>query len=264
MKAKDLMTKDVLAIDKDERLQAALDMMVKHRVSKLVVLDKKHLVGIVTNGDIADELGARKNAGVATGSLRVSTAMRRHFATTAPEADLEATLRALLEQDAGIVPVVHDQVPVGVITATDALTLVTNHAPLGAKVLADVMTATVHAVAPSDRVIHARRMMLDHHVERLPVLDHGKLVGILGATDIATGLARFKDTIADHHQAHALQRFLVNEIMVQTVVSATPETTVRDAIETMRKKDVGALPVLRNERIVGLVTRTDLLKLAPR
>ncbi|HEX2022313.1 MAG TPA: CBS domain-containing protein [Candidatus Thermoplasmatota archaeon] len=256
MQAKDLMTKAVLTVDKDERLETVLGLMRKHRVSKLVVTEKGAVVGVVTDGDIADELGAMKNRGVPASHLHASSAMRRRFATAAPEASLKTVLEPLLADDAGIVPVMHDRTCVGVVTASDFLALVKTDAPL-----ADVMTAQLHVVAPTDRVIHARRLMIDHHVERLPVLDHGKLAGIVGEIDIAAGLARFKETVRDNHQPAALQRFLVEDVMQRTVVTATPETTARDAAKLMRERDVGSLPVLRGDRLAGIVTRSDLLKL---
>lgn len=259
MKAQDLMTKDVLMVDKDDRLQAVLDTMVKYRVSKLVVVDKGSVVGVITDGDIADELGAIKNRGVPASHLHASSAMRRSFPTATPDTDLPALLDALIDQDAGIVPVVNDKKPIGVVTRSDILSLATANGKLE-----DIMTSHLHVVAPGDRVIHARRTMIDQHVERLPVLDKGKLVGILGELDLAVGFARFKDTVADRHQPAALTRFLVQDVMQQTVITSTPETTTKDAVALMRKEDIGSLPVMRGERIVGIVTRTDILGLIPR
>jgi CBS domain-containing protein len=256
MKAKDLMTRVVLSVDKDDRLESVLDTMRKHRVSKLVVTEKKLAEGVVTDGDIADELGAIKNRGVPASHLHASSAMRKRFVSVSPEAEAREVLDLLRDQDAGIVPVLHERMPVGVITASDLLPLVKS-----AKPLADVMTTQLHVVSPADRVVHARRTMLDHHVERLPVIESPKLVGIVGEIDIAIGLARFKDTVADHHQPAAIQRFLVQDVMVRDLVTATPETTANEAVKTMREQDVGSLPVLRAGRLVGIVTRSDLLSL---
>jgi CBS domain-containing protein len=256
MKAKDLMTKDVQAIDKDERLETVLDHMRKGRVSKLVVTEKGRVVGIVTDGDIADELGALKNRGVPASHLHATSAMRRKFPTASPDADLPTLINLLVEQDAGIVPILHDNVCLGVVTASDILPHVKATVPVS-----DIMSTHVHAVASTDRVIHARRMMVDHHVERLPVLDAGRVVGIVGEGDIAWGLARFKDSVADNHQSAAIQRFLVEDVMQRQVVTTTPETTAVDAMKLMRSRDVGCLPVVRGERIAGIVTRSDLLRL---
>lgn len=256
MKAKDLMTKDVQTIDKDERLETVLDTMRKHRVSKLVVTEKGRVVGIVTDGDIADELGALKNRGVPASHLHTTSAMRRRFATASPDTDVATLIQILVEQDAGILPVMHDNVCVGVITASDLLPQVRATTTLG-----DIMTAQVHAVSPTDRVIHARRQMVDHHVERLPVLEGGRVVGIVGEGDIAWGLARFKDTVADNHQSAALQRFLVEDVMQRQVVTGTPDMSAVDAVKLMRSRDVGCLPIVRNERLAGIVSRSDLLRL---
>lgn len=254
MRAKDVMTKSPITVDKDERLDWVLETMKKHRVSKLVVLEKGVVTGLLVDGDVADELGAIKNRGVPASHLHVSSAMRKRFATIEADTDLAQVRQLLSEDGAGILPVVHDKTCVGVVTCSDLLP----HVDSG-KTLEEIMTRTLHVVAPSDRVIHARRMMVDHHVERLPVLEGGKLVGIVGEMDVALGFARFKDTVADKHQPAALQRFLVEDIMTRTVTTGRPEMTVAEAARAMKREDVGCLPVLRGDRVAGIVTRGDLL-----
>ncbi len=254
MRAKDVMTRSPITTDKDERLDWVLETMRKHRVSKLVVLERGAVIGLLVDGDVADELGAIKNRGVPASHLHVSSAMRKRFATVGPETEIVQVRQLLSEDDAGLLPVLHDSTCVGVVTCSDLLPHVES-----TRTLEEVMTKTLHVVAPSDRVIHARRMMVDHHVERLPVLEGGRLVGVVGEMDVATGLARFKDSVADKHQPAALQRFLVEDIMTRAVTTGAPETTVTEAARTMKREDVGCLPVLRGERVAGIVTRGDLL-----
>ncbi|MEA3198738.1 MAG: hypothetical protein QOE90_166 [Thermoplasmata archaeon] len=257
MQAKDVMTRTPITIDKDQRLDHVLETMRKSRVSKLVVVEKGAVVGLLVDGDIADELGAIKNRGVPASHLHVSSAMRRRFEVVAPDTGLEQVRELLLDGNAGLVPVVHDQTCVGVVTCSDMLARVDS-----TKTIEEIMTKALHVVAPSDRVIHARRMMVDHRVERLPVLDGGKLVGIVGEMDVALGLARFKDTVADKHQPAALQRFLVEDVMTRTLTTGRPEMTLTEAARLMKQNDVGCLPVLRGERCAGIVTRGDLIRFA--
>jgi len=254
VKVKDVMSREVVTVDKDERLDHVLETMRKHRMSKLVVVEKGKLAGIVTDGDIADELGAIKNKGVLASHLHASSAMRRQFVTASADTDIEKLVPQASEDGAGLVPIMHDSTCVGVVTASDLLKLVTSTARLES-----LMTAKVLAVQPTDRVVHARRLMVDHHVERLPVLDDGKLVGILGEGDIAFGLARFKESVRDNHQASALQRFLVEDVYQRNVVTGALDMTAREAAERMLKEDVGCLPVMRGDRMVGIVTRSDLI-----
>lgn len=255
LRAKDLMSKQVESVDKDDRLESVLDRMRKQRMSKMVVLEKGQLVGIITDGDISDELGALKNRGIPAAHLHASSAMRRQFATCAPETHWSGVVRQMLASDTGIVPVVHERTVVGVVTASDLLKLVTSK-----RSVEDIMTRTVHGVDATDRVIHARRIMVDHHIERVPVLQRGKVVGIIGEIDIALGFARFKVEVADKHQASALQRFLVEDIMRPNVVTTTPDAAANAAANQMMQEDVGCLPVVRDDHIVGIVTRSDLLK----
>jgi len=258
MKAHEIMSRDVASVDKDERLETVLEAMAKRRVSKLVVLEKGRLAGVVTTGDIADELGAVKNAGVPPSHLHASSAMRRHVPTCEPETDVAQVLRTMVDQDTGLVPVVHDRDVVGVVTMSDLL----RHVDSAPRTLEQVMTAKLHVAQPSDRVIHARRLMIDHGVERLPVLDEGRLVGIVSESDVAFGLAKFKSSVRDQHQAAALQRFLVEDIFQRQVVTASPDMSVKDAAIRMRDNDVGSLPVVRGDRLVGIVTRSDLVPFA--
>jgi CBS domain-containing protein len=254
MRAKDVMTRSPITVDKDERLDWVLETMKKHRVSKLVVVDRDVVVGILVDGDIADELGAIKTRGVPASHLHVTTAMRKRFLSASPETEVAQVRQMLADDGAGLLPIVHEKACVGVVTTSDLLPHVES-----TRTLEEIMTKTLHVVAPTDRVIHARRMMVDHHVERLPVLEGGRLVGIVGEMDVALGFARFKDSVSDKHQPAALQRFLVEDVMTRTVTTGRPETTVTEAARTMRQEDVGCLPVLRGERVAGIVTRGDLL-----
>lgn len=249
------MTRSVVSVDKDERLEHVLDLMRKHRVTKIPVLEHGRLVGVATDGLIADELGGLRTVGKPASSLHASTVTFRDVKTISPEADWEDALDLLRGNSVGLVPVTHDGTLLGVVTKSDFLAFVESGRPLS-----DVMKRDLHAVSPTDRVIHARRVMIDEKVERLPVLLSGQLVGIVTETDIAFGLARFKAEFPPNHQKHQLKEFLVEDIMVRSVVTATPDTPVRHAARRMREQDIGALPLTNGAgRIAGMVTRSDLL-----
>jgi len=122
------------------------------------------------------------------------------------------------------------------------------------------MQRKVQTVAPDDRVIHARRMMITHDVARLPVLAEKKLIGMISDIEIANALASLKKSYALGKQKHRLNELLVEDAMRIPVVWTTPSTTIVDAAHIMMDYNVGALPVLHNNILVGMVTRTDLLK----
>ncbi len=259
LKVNDMMTRDVLTVDKDERLEHVLTLMSKYNVSKMPVVEKGKMVGVITDGDIADELGAIKNRGVPASSLHASSAMRRHYETINPDMDTADAVEVVKRDDVGLLPALHDGVILGIVTKADFLQFVLSDEPVQ-----DFMITELHAVNPTDRVIHARRIMLDHGVERLPVLEGGKLVGIIAETDIAFGLAKFKDTVSTNHQNNQLKMFLVQDIMKRTVVTTAPTTPAKDAAHLMRERDIGGLPIQNGDgRIAGMITRTDLIRRIP-
>jgi CBS domain-containing protein len=260
MKARDIMTSKPIVAHKDDRVENVLDLMRERNVSKLPVLDHDRLVGIVSDGDVLEELGASKNRTIEPSTLHVSGCMQKKFQVVLPDTELKAVVEECKKDGVGLLPVI-DANPggrlVGVITKADLLPLVNSAAPLK-----QFMRRSLHSVQPSDRVIHARRMMIDHGIERLPVLDGGRLVGILSELDIALALDEFKKKFPPEHQKNQIKNLVVEDVMRRDVITATQDTPANKAARLMRERDIGGLPVVEDGgRIAGMVTRTDLIRL---
>jgi CBS domain-containing protein len=114
----------------------------------------------------------------------------------------------------------------------------------------DVMTTKVEQVSPSDTLERAATLMRVRGVHQLVVVEGGSVKGIITAHQLAEQPAGARQT--------------VGEIMTRHVVSASPELTMRQAANLMRGSAVAALPVLDGERLVGIVTVSDLLELIGR
>jgi len=121
----------------------------------------------------------------------------------------------------------------------------------------DIMTSNVITVSSDTPMVEAGKMMEFHRIERLPVVDRGKLVGIVtkeilerAAPSQATSLTRWE-------LGHLLSRMKVSEIMKKDVVTIEADDTVECAIATAQEKRVGSLPVLQGGHVVGIVTTND-------
>jgi CBS domain-containing protein len=256
-KVSDVMTKDVVTVDKDERLERVLRLMEKHGITKIPVVESGAYVGLVTDCEVADELGSLRHAGMPPSAIHVSGVMKKDVPTLPPDADLEEAIELAKDDKSSLIPILYDRTLVGVLTKADLLPFVTDARPVSS-----IMARQLHSVTPEDRVIHARRMMIDNGVERLPVLAQGTLVGMIAEADVAIGLGKFQELYAANHQAAQLRNFLVREVMQQTVVKADPTVSIREAAKILHDNHVGALPLTANGtgRIAGMVTRTDLLR----
>ncbi len=121
------------------------------------------------------------------------------------------------------------------------------------------MTAEVVAVKPDDSLASVVKLSRQHKIRHLPVVEHGALVGIVTDRDLRAASThpalfdRLLDLLA------SLDRGLVKEIMAREVVTATPDMSVAKAAKLMREHNVGCLPVVKDNTVVGIVTASDLL-----
>lgn len=117
--------------------------------------------------------------------MRVENVMTRQPTTCSPEEDLASAASKMWTEDCGILPVVRNGEPQGVLTDRDvAMALAMRDAPARAVQVADVATGRLFACTPGDEVLDALRIMAEHRVRRLPVLDAGRLVGVVSLNDI--------------------------------------------------------------------------------
>ncbi len=136
----------------------------------------------------------------------------------------------------------------------------------------EIMTSPVISVQPSDSIETAVRLMLDKNISGLPVIDEsGKLVGLVTESDflrraeIGTQKKRGKflqfilgtgKLAEEFAQAHGRK---VSEVMTSGPITASPETPLDEVVALMEKHSVKRLPVVDDGRVVGIISRSNLL-----
>jgi acetoin utilization protein AcuB len=113
-------------------------------------------------------------------------------------------------------------------------------------------------VEPSDSVAHARALLEECGIKHLPVIMAGRLVGIISSRDLQTRGSAPRRHVLDKALEWHPDRTTVREVMTTRVDTANPSDTLRRAAELMRRKHVGALPVLERGHLVGIITRSDI------
>ena len=125
--------------------------------------------------------------------------------------------------------------------------------------VADWMSKGVLAVETFDSIAIARQLMAKHRVNQLPVLDQDRLIGIVTDRDIRDA---YPTSLAINH-AEAIDRFAekitVEEVMTRDIFVVGPETPLMQAVALLRKHRIGSLPVVKNQQLVGIITRSDIL-----
>ena len=125
----------------------------------------------------------------------------------------------------------------------------------------DVLTPNVISVTPKTTLPEAVRLMRERGIRHLPVVEDGKLVGIVSDRDLKRAMASPATSLEVHELTYLLNRLAVGEIMTRTVITIGAMFPVEEAARLMVMEKVSALPVTDADRLVGIVTETDVLDL---
>jgi acetoin utilization protein AcuB len=118
-------------------------------------------------------------------------------------------------------------------------------------VVAQYMTPGPHTIGPTRSLAAARRTMHEHQVRHLPVLDGGRVVGLLSERDLL-----LVETLPSVNPTEVR----VEEAMVQEVFTVEPESPVGEVVEQMIARKLGSAVVCRDDRVVGVFTTVDALR----
>jgi len=260
MQIKNLMSEDIITIDKDQNLSDALKLLRKHNVSRLPVTNNKELVGIISERDIADKLGSSKYESMPASRLHISSVMVKDVFTVPETMQLDEVARLMLENGIGSVPVMNDDKMVGIVSKADFVTLAVGIA-FDKITVKEIMTKDLTVVSPTERLVHARRQMKEYHVGRLPVVDDEKIVGMVTSKDLMRAFIDFRKKVPEKYQKSQIKEVLVEDIMSSNPTFTSKDTTISEVAKIMMETGYNGLPVVEGEKVVGIITQTDILRL---
>jgi acetoin utilization protein AcuB len=125
----------------------------------------------------------------------------------------------------------------------------------------ELMAKNVLTVSPLDKIDRVFFLIHFENIRHVPVVDKGKLVGMLSDRDLKKVLGPVKKIVekSDGTTVTIVSR-QVRTLMTRKLVTIEPEQRAADAAAIMANKKIGALPVVHKEKLVGIITATDILK----
>jgi len=129
--------------------------------------------------------------------------------------------------------------------------------------IGEIMTSNPVFLDQDDSMVEATRVLKEKGFKHLPVTNgEGKnLVGVITDRDLKRASASNATTLEIHELLYLLDKVKIGDIMTRSPVTVTPEDSVESAANLMIDRHIGCLPVLRDNRLTGIVTKDDLLKL---
>ena len=181
--------------------------------------------------------------------MKVNQVMTKDVATIGPDETVAKAAMMMSQRNISCIIIMDNEEILGILTETDLLnkTVVAGRDTRKIKVM-EIMSSPVQT-APSDMsVLEAGEMMEAKHIKRLPILDEGKLAGIMTQTDLTRVIT-----------SYGMWRE-ISEIMSKDVAVIQRDTTILDAAEIMSSQKISSIVVMDGDKIAGVITERDLLK----
>ncbi|MDM7324737.1 MAG: CBS and ACT domain-containing protein [Thermus sp.] len=124
----------------------------------------------------------------------------------------------------------------------------------------DWMTKDPLAVAPDTPVLEAINLLKNKGFRRLPVVKEGKLIGLVTDKDLKDAMPSKATTLSVWEMNYLLSKLTVQEVMAKPVITVEADAPLEKAALLMEEKKIGGLPVMEGERLVGIITVTDVLR----
>lgn len=117
-------------------------------------------------------------------------------------------------------------------------------------------------IRKTDSLRFAADLLKEKRVRTLPVVEGGKLIGVVTDRDVRQAQASSATSLEIRELYYLLEKIKVEEIMTKHPVTTTPETTIEDAAKLLHDRKIGSLPVVDEKGgLLGIITETDILEI---
>jgi acetoin utilization protein AcuB len=126
------------------------------------------------------------------------------------------------------------------------------------------MTSPIVSIKPHDTILHARELMEKQRINQLPVVVRGRLVGIVTDRDLRDAFPSVLSILGRRRRSRRRPpaspgEIHVEEVMTRNVLTLAPDGTIDHAAQLIRRERIGAVPIVEKGKIVGILTRSNLL-----
>jgi len=251
----------------------AIQLMTKKGFRRIPIANPgtKSLEGVITATDIIDYFGGGKKFEIIEQRFGgnffkainepIRLIMTKNAVSIKTSAKISEGIELMTEKNLGGLPVVDDENSVrAIITERDIASLFADR--ISDMTVAQIMSEKVVTALPKTTIFEAEKTMVTQGFRRLPIISDGKVIGIITAMDII----RFFGTgdVFKYLQSGTIIQVLSTpalEIATKEVLTIQPNADVGQAAKIMREKNIGAVPVVRNEKLVGIITERDFFKM---
>jgi len=272
-----IIIKKTITINPNTTLLDAREILFRHNLKRLVVINpKKCPIGVITEKDIAKTIYALGDKPIK--SIKVSGFMSKKLFTVKKTASVYDCAKLMRRHHISSVIVVgKNGVLDGLITKTDLASIFLTHAVSPLKV-SKIMTRRVVSVMPGDSLLYVESLLIHNRISRIVIQRNRVPVGIITYRDFVPAklphwIVQSADPkeVKDYRTKKDLNDFQVNQmshllhfkavdIMTSNPITVNADEDVGVAVLLMIRNGISGLPVVKNSKLVGIITKIDIVK----
>jgi CBS domain-containing protein len=276
MKVEDIMSDEVVVMQENQQVSHARNLMLKHGLSRVVIVDTQGKpVGIVTEKDLSRKMRGNgpewKRRPI--DKILIGRVMTEGLVTTRPSDDVQNVVELMLKNGISSIPVVDDDGLTGMVTKTDLLNFYNDKYP-GKWKVSELMSKDVISVNENHSIAHVIGVMEENGISKVVVIRDNQPVGIITPENISfasvedseTGVAVEKiyfirnSNGIDKKNFRLISMLTASDIMKDDVTMIDQDEDATKAALIMLKEKISGLPVVKDDEIVGIITKTDLIR----
>jgi CBS domain-containing protein len=276
MEIREVMNPEVFVVQENEQVAHARNLMLKHGISRVVVVDGKGKpVGMVTEKDLTRKL---KGTGPKWKSrpidkISIRRVMSTDPITAGPNDEIHTAIELLIKHNVGSIPIVDEDGIAGIITKTDLMKVYTDRLK-GKWKVSDLMTSDVVTVNENHSIAHVINLMEKDKVGKIVVIRDNEPIGMITHENISFAQVEDPETGVSVEKIYFIRNtegkpkrnvrevsmMTAGDIMRNHLIKISGDEDAAIAADKMVENDISGLPVVDGEALVGVITKTDLIK----
>jgi CBS domain-containing protein len=276
MEIKEVMNPEVFVVQENEQVGHARNLMLSHGISKLVVVDGQGKpVGMVTEKDLTRKLKGNgpKWKSRPIDKISIRRIMSTDPITANPNDEIHIAIELLIKNNIGSIPIVDDNGIAGILTKTDLMKVYTDKLK-GKWRVSDLMTSDVITVNENHSIAHVISTMEDNKIGKIVVIRDNTPVGIITPENISFAYVEDPETGVNVEKIYFIRNsdgkgkrnvrmvsmMTAGDIMQNHLVNISGGEDATIAADKMVENDISGLPVVDGDTLVGVITKTDLIR----
>jgi len=257
MKLTDIITKDVPLLNKNRPLLDAIDSLNKQDVEAIGISDDTKPIGTLSHYDILFRIGAQRLRAVDPASLYISGFVRDFPASLSNDTSVRKAAKLMVELSTQAMPMMYGETFLGLVYRRSMLQLVQN----SSAEISTIMKRNFPLIRSHDRIIQARRLLLENGVSIIPVVnEENRLMGILTQKEVLNSLIEFQKYVPEKNQKARIRQLSVSSAMKAGAKTVEGSLTIGQAAQMMCKDGLTGLVVAESSKIMGVVSSTEMLE----